>query len=196
MGPYYVTALITLLGPVVSTLGAASRTRTQRRIGSGPRSGEMIPVLTDTHVTGVLVHASGVLSTLYMSFDTVATRAPRIEVHGEAASLGVPDPNNFEGDVLLRRLGSTDWEVLPVSAGYVGSARGIGVHDLATTPPNAEHRASGSLAFHVLDVMESLLRSASTGCAVAVQSRCERPPAVSLQTPGMEQPSAGDANAV
>jgi predicted dehydrogenase len=184
MGPYYITALITLLGPVVSTVGAASRTRLRRTIASGPRSGETIPVLTDTHVTGVLVHASGALSTLYMSFDTVATRAPRIEVHGELGSLEVPDPNNFEGDVLLRTISGTDWDVLPVSAGYVGSSRGVGVHDLATTPPDEEPRAGGSIAFHALDVMESVLRSASGGCAVQVQSRCERPAAVLLQTLG------------
>lgn len=180
MGPYYITALITMLGPVVSVIGAASRTRDKRTIGSGPRAGEAIPVLIDTHVSGVLVHASGVLSTLYMSFDTVATRAERLEVHGDEGSLIVPDPNNFEGDVCLRRVTGKEWEVLPVSAGYIGSSRGYGVHDLATTLPGEEHRAGGALAFHVLDVMESLLRSAHESVAVTVLSRCERPAAVPL----------------
>ena len=69
MGPYYVTALVTLLGPVVSVIGAASQTRDTRTIGSGPRAGEVIPVAVDTHVTGVLQHESGVLSTITMSFD-------------------------------------------------------------------------------------------------------------------------------
>src|SRR5699024_2168337 len=73
MGPYYIHALVTLLGPVRAVIGASSRQRPERTIGSGPRAGEAIPVSTDTHVTGVLVHDSGVLSTLVMSFDAVAT---------------------------------------------------------------------------------------------------------------------------
>jgi predicted dehydrogenase len=122
-----------------------------------------------------------VLSTIYMSFDTVATRSSPIEVHGEAGSLVVPDPNRFDGDVLLRTLAGKDWETLPVSAGYVGSSRGFGVHDLAITTAEEEPRAGGKLAFHVLDVMEALLRSAHEARAIAIQSRCERPPAVPLQ---------------
>jgi predicted dehydrogenase len=183
MGPYYITALVTMLGPVVSATGAASRSRANRTIGSGPRQGQLIPVSTDTHVTGVLAHASGVLSTLYMSFDTVATQSARLEVHGEAGSLVVPDPNRFDGDVLLRRLASRDrdWDPLPVSAGYVGSSRGIGVHDLAGTDTHEEPRAGGKLAFHVLDVMESLLRSAHEARVITVQSGCERPAPVPLQ---------------
>jgi len=180
MGPYYISALITMLGPVVSVVGASSRSRPQRAIGSGPRRGQAIPVLVDTHVSGVLVHASGVLSTIYMSFDTIATRAPRLEVHGDAGSLIAPDPNTFEGDVLLRTADSQDWEVLPVSAGYIGSSRGYGVHDLAITPPGEEPRAGGALALHVVDVMESLLRSAHETITITVQSRCERPSAVLL----------------
>src|SRR5690606_25384754 len=102
MGPYYVTALISLLGPVASVIGAASALRSERTIGSGARAGEVIPVNNvDTHVTGVLVHESGALSTLVMSFDAVGSKASRIEVHGETGSLIVPDPNNFDGETLL-----------------------------------------------------------------------------------------------
>jgi predicted dehydrogenase len=180
MGPYYVSALVTLLGPVASVIGAASHTRSSRTIGTGPRAGETVPVSTDSHVTGVLVHESGALSTLVMSFDAVATQSANLEVHGETGSLIVPDPNHFDGDVKLRTLAGGDWEMLPVSAGYVESARGYGLHDLARTPRGAEPRAGGNLAFHVLDVMESVLESAALGQAVGVASSCERPPAVPL----------------
>lgn len=185
MGPYYVTALVTLLGPVVSVTGAASHTRSERVIGSGPRAGERIPVTTDTHVTGVLTHESGALSTLVMSFDAVATHSANIEVHGSLGTLAVPDPNHFDGDTRVHRLGGDRWETLPVSAGYVDSGRGYGIADLAATleteGPAAEPRAGGTLAFHVLDVMESLLESAHGGRAVAVGSRAERPSAVVLE---------------
>lgn len=180
MGPYYVSALVTLLGPVKSVIGAASHTRDSRTIGSGPRAGEEIPVSTDTHVSGVLIHESGALSTVIMSFDAVATQAANIEIHGETGSLIVPDPNHFAGDVKLRRLGGDSWETLPVSGGYVAGARGIGLHDLAATPAGQETRAGGALAFHALEVMESVLRSAHTGQLVNITSTCARPEAVPL----------------
>jgi predicted dehydrogenase len=180
MGPYYLTTLVTLLGPITQVTGAASRARTQRGIGSGPRAGQTIPVLVDTHVTGVLTHESGVLSTILMSFDVVATRSAPIEVHGSGASLVVPDPNRFAGDVLLRRLGDEHWRTLPESAGYRDAGRGYGLADLAATPRDREPRAGGLLALHVLDVMESLLTSARSGRAVEVHSTCQRPPAVAL----------------
>lgn len=179
MGPYYVTALITMLGPVARVIGAASHTRNTRTIKSGPRAGETIDVTVDTHVTGVLIHESGVLSTLVMSFDAAASRASNIEVHGSQASLVVPDPNVFDGDVSIHRV-DQEWETLPVSAGYRDAGRGYGIADLASTPAGQPIRASGDLALHVLDVMVSLLRSAEDGVAVTVASTCERPAAVPL----------------
>ncbi|WP_454856574.1 Gfo/Idh/MocA family protein [Promicromonospora soli] len=179
MGPYYVTTLVTLLGPVVSVVGAASHTRATREIGSGPRAGTVIPVDVDTHVTGVLRHASGALSTLVMSFDSVATRASSIEVHGQTGSLVVPDPNGFDGDVQLHELGGA-WRTLPPSAGYRDAGRGYGVVDLAATPPGVPARANGDVAYHVLDIMTSLLAASASGTTVAIESTCERPAAVPL----------------
>ena len=177
MGPYYVTALVTLLGPVLDVVGATSRHRAVRTIGSGPRAGAQIPVSVDTHVTAILRHVGGALSTLVMSFDAVASQAPRIEVHGERASLVVPDPNGFAGDVLLRELGSADWALLPPSAGYAGGGRGIGLIDLAAASGAGPRpiRASGQLAFHVLDVIESVIAAAADGAVVGVGSTCQRP---------------------
>ncbi|GIH20645.1 Gfo/Idh/MocA family protein [Rugosimonospora africana] len=185
MGPYYLTALVTLLGPVTTVVGAASRARAERVIGSGPRTGQAVPVLIDTHVTGVLIHRSGALSTLLMSFDGVATRAAPIEVHGSTASLMVPDPNKFDGEVRLRGLDDTDWRPVPTSAGYLDAGRGYGLADLAATPRSGrsgteQPRAGAAIAFHVLDVMESLLASAGSGQAVTVRSTCPRPAAVPL----------------
>ena len=184
MGPYYVTALVTMLGPVSRVIGAASHTRSTRTIKSGPRAGEVIDVDVDTHVSGVLVHASGVLSTLVMSFDAAATRASNIELHGSDASLVVPDPNYFDGEVSIQRV-DEEWRTLPVSAGYRDAARGYGMVDLAATPQDQPIRANGDLGLHVLDVMLSLLQSAEEGVAVGVSTTCERPAAVPLgEAPG------------
>ncbi|WP_249998329.1 Gfo/Idh/MocA family protein [Actinoplanes sp. M2I2] len=177
MGPYYLTALVHLLGPIVAVTGASSRRRSTRVIGSGPRAGEVIPVSVDTHVTGVLHHADGALSTITTSFDAVRTTAAPIEVHGETGTLAVPDPNLFAGDVRLFELGATEWRTVEPSAGYADAARGIGLLDMLTTPAP---RAGGTLALHVLDAMTSLLRSADEGRRIELTTTTERPDPVPL----------------
>lgn len=180
MGPYYVTALVQILGPVVRVTGAASRLRDCRTIGSGPRTGQTVEVGVDTHVTGVLEHANGALSTLIMSFDSVASSAASIEVHGTEASLHVPDPNQFTGDVRVHPLGADAWETVAPSAGYADAARGIGLLDFVRTPPGLPSRASGALGLHVLDVMTSLLESAKLGKRITLTTTAQRPDAVPL----------------
>lgn len=129
----------------------------------------------DTHVTGVLRHAGGALTTLVMSFDIQAARLPRIEVHGTGGSLSVPDPNRFDGPVELHR-STGGWKTLPVSAGSPGAARGLGLADLARALAEGRpHRASAELARHVLDVMLTLLDAAREGRALPVASSCARP---------------------
>ncbi|WP_104821427.1 Gfo/Idh/MocA family protein [Kitasatospora sp. MMS16-BH015] len=182
MGPYHLTALVTLLGPVRRVTGLAARPTERRTIATGPRAGTTFPVEVDTHVTGVLEHESGALSTLLMSFDVWGGRLPHIELYGSAGSLSVPDPNDFEGPVGLRRAGEPGWESVPVLAGHRGAGRGCGLLDLAEALAAGEpHRAGGELAYHVLDTMESLLTAAATGRAVTVASSCARPAAVPLQ---------------
>jgi predicted dehydrogenase len=180
MGPYYISALAHLLGPVTAVVGSASRMRDERVIGSGPRAGERIPVDVDTHVTAILEHAGGALSTLTTSFDSVRTSASPIEVHGESGSLSVPDPNMFSGEVLLCPLGSREWEAVGDRAGYIDAARGIGLLDMLAAPTTADVRASGRLALHTLEVMTAVLASAHTGTRLSVESTVERPALVPL----------------
>lgn len=159
MGPYYLTALVHLLGPVRRVTGHSSRPRAQRTIGDGPRAGTTFDVTVDTHVTGVLEHTSGALTTLIMSFDTWATRLPFLEVYGATGSLSLPDPNHFAGDVAVATAARPGWTVLPPSAGYTDGGRGVGLLDLAgALAGNRAHRAAADVALHVLDVMESVLR--------------------------------------
>jgi predicted dehydrogenase len=182
MGPYYLTTLVHLLGPVSAVSGAASRTRSERTIRTGPRAGETIPVGVDSHVTGFLQHLDGAISTVVMSFDGAGTAAPPIEIHGEEGSLQLPDPNFFDGTVRRRRAGGADWEALDPSAGYAEAGRGIGLIDFVTAE---RPRADGAMAMHILEVMEGLLRSATSGQRVAIGSTLERPDRVPL-TPRAE----------
>ncbi|GGM25553.1 Gfo/Idh/MocA family protein [Dactylosporangium sucinum] len=177
MGPYYLTALVHLLGPVRRVTGMASTPRPTRTTLDGLE----FPVDVATHVTGVLEHASGALTTLMMSFDAWTGQLPRIEVYGTEGTLNVPDPNGFAGDVHRFTGAAQEWAVLPELAGYRDAARGYGVADLARSlREGTQPRASADLAYHVLDVMESLLAAAATGTATTVTSTCAVPPPVPL----------------
>ncbi|MFK4104762.1 Gfo/Idh/MocA family protein [Streptomyces sp. NPDC019531] len=183
MGPYYLSSLVHLLGPVRAVIGASSRLRAERVIGSGPRAGERIPVEVDSHVSGVLEHEGGALTTITTSFDGVATTAAPIEVHGETGTLTVPDPNNFDGEVRLLGLGEPEWRTLPPSAGYVGAARGVGLLDFVAADGQRAPRAGGELALHVLETMTALLRSSAEGRRIELSTSVRRPVLVPLTPP-------------
>ncbi|MGW6195247.1 Gfo/Idh/MocA family protein [Kribbella sp. NPDC055110] len=181
MGPYYVTSLVTLLGPVVRVTARAGRAKQQRTIHTGPRAGTVFDVEVPTHVTGVLEHESGALTTVLMSFDVWAGRLPRIEVHGTDGSLSVPDPNGFDGTVEIVTPAQREWTEVPVAGGYAGAGRGVGVADMARALRTGEpHRATGELAYHVLDVLESFVDSAVQDQPLDVASTVTRPAAVPL----------------
>ncbi|WP_129336720.1 Gfo/Idh/MocA family protein [Cellulomonas endophytica] len=183
MGPYYLTSLVHLLGPVASVTGVAAGLRASRTIASGPRAGESVPVEVATHVAGTLLHVGGAVSTVTMSFDGAGTRARPIEVHGEEGSLAVPDPNTFAGDV-ERFVPGGDWEVLPPSAGFVEASRGVGLLEMVGAAglggAPATPRAGGELALHVTELMAGLLRSADEGRRVDLTTAPDRPDLVPL----------------
>ncbi|WP_260855912.1 Gfo/Idh/MocA family protein [Curtobacterium sp. 9128] len=176
MGPYYLTSLVTFFGPVARVSGAATRSTRQRTIATGPAAGTPIPVDVDTHVTAVLEHVSGVVSTVTVSFEVWATRAPLFEVTGTAGTLAVPDPNRFSDTVEVATAADRTFRELPVTAGYADAGRGYGLADMAhAIATDRPHRASGSLAFHVLEVMEAITTAAHAHAVVEVGSRVERP---------------------
>jgi len=176
MGPYYVTDLINLLGPVASVVGVGTRTRRERLITSEPLAGSRIPVEVPTHVTGVLTFVGGATVSMTMSFDVSRHRHGPIEVYGESGSLIVPDPNHFGGKVEVATA-AEDWREVPVRRAYAdGNYRILGLADMARAIRTGRpHRASGDLAFHVLEVMEAFQKSSESGAAVAIASRPERP---------------------
>ncbi|MEV8436124.1 Gfo/Idh/MocA family oxidoreductase [Actinosynnema sp. NPDC051121] len=186
MGPYYITALVHLLGPVRAVIGAAGRLRSERVIRSGPRAGQRVPVEVHSHVSGVLEHVNGALSTITTSFDGVTTTAAPIEVHGETGTLAVPDPNHFDGETRLFPLDGAGWQTLPPSAGYEGAGRGVGLLDLIAADGHRPPRAGGELALHVLETMTAVLRAADEGRRIELTTTVERPAPVPL-TPVQER---------
>jgi len=142
MGPYYLSAMITLLGPIARVSGAARITFPERTITSQPHFGETIVVETPTHVVGTLEFANGAIGTLLTSFDMWAANLPRIEIYGSEGSLSVPDPNTFGGPVQLWRP-DTQWQAVALTHGYSENSRGLGVADMAaasTSPASASGR--------------------------------------------------------
>lgn len=180
MGVYYLTALVTLLGPIAEVSAMSSRLRTERLVPeSGPRAGEVLPVEIDTYVAATLRHDSGAISTLIVSFDTIASQLPRIEVYGSAASLDVPDPNQFANPVGISRNRQEPFAYVSDLGGYPDAGRGYGLADMARAiRDGAPHRQSAELGFHVHEVMERIAEASEAGSTVQVVSRCERPAAV------------------
>ena len=176
MGPYYVTALVNLLGPVARVAGLVSRPRATRTITSEPLKGTSIPVEVATHVAGTLEFVSGPLVTIAMSFDVPNHRHRPIELYGTERAMAVPDPNYFGGQIEVAGP-KEEWRVVATEHAYAdGNYRIIGVAEMAhAIRANRPHRASGELAFHVLEVMEAFQRSSDTGTAVTIASRPERP---------------------
>ena len=176
MGPYYITDLVNLLGPVESVVGVATQTRSERVITSQPLQGTRIPVHVATHVTGILRFAGGAAVTLTMSFDVAKHKHTPIELYGEAGSLIVPDPNYFGGKIEFAAPGE-EWREIPMAHAYAdGNYRILGVADMAQAiRENRPHRASGALAFHVLEVMEAFQTSSDAGMPIRISSRPERP---------------------
>ncbi len=175
-GPYYLTALIHLLGPIKRVTGLARASFPERIAGHAAIRGQRIRVQVPTHVIGALEFASGPLGTLVTSFDIVGHEQPCLEIYGSEATLSVPDPNGFGGTVRRLRRGRDEWEALPLTYGYADNSRGLGVADLARAVRTGRpHRASGALAFHVLDLMHAIVEAAQAGRAVELDSQCERP---------------------
>ena len=184
MGPYYLTALVTLLGPVKRVVGAARITFPERLITSQPLYGTKIRVNTPTHVVGILEFASGAIGTIITSFDVQATALPPIEVYGSQGTLAVPDPNGFGGPVRVCKARSEEWREVPLTHGYTQNSRGIGVADMAHALRTGQpHRANGELAFHVLDIMQALHESAQEGRYMELTSTCVRPQPLPLGLP-------------
>ncbi|HXR64450.1 MAG TPA: Gfo/Idh/MocA family oxidoreductase [Ktedonobacteraceae bacterium] len=179
MGPYYLTALIAMMGPVQRVSSSTRVTFPERLITSQPHAGEIIKVNTPTHIAGTLDFANGAIATLITSFDIWHHNLPNIEIYGTEGSLRVPDPNTFGGPVLLRRMDEAEWREIPLTRGYTDNSRGIGLADMAySLRTGTPHRANETLAYHVLDIMQTLHESAQAGRHITLDSTCSRPAAL------------------
>lgn len=176
MGPYYVTCLVNMLGPVRSVMGSVAAAYETRKVGSGPKAGQTINVNVPTHISGLLEFESGASVSITTSFDVLKHGHNHIEIYGTKGSMVVADPNRFEGDILVAE-GRGEWTLVPQQHLYGdGNYRILGLADLAHAIASGRpHRASLQLSLHVLEIMQEIVHSAESGHRISLRHRCERP---------------------
>ncbi len=176
MGPYYLTTLVSILGPIHRVCSSAKITHATRTITSKPKYGETIIVEVPTFITSILDFKSGATGTLITSFDTCGSRLPSIEIYGTAGSISLPDPNTFSGPVSLKREGQAEWKEIPLGYGYTENSRGLGLSDMANALLHGgTHRANAEMAMHVLDVMQGIHEASESGKYFIPESSCNIP---------------------
>jgi len=203
MGVYYITALVSLLGPVKRVMGNTKKYFDKRTITSQPRYGEKITVRTDTHITGIMEFKSNVTAIIMMSFDVWDPCLPRMEIYGREGTIYIHDadplggPNIFGGRIYIRRGKDSDWkgfptqmlanemsrkehmsplDEIPLVSGYTGNIRGIGLADMAyAIRSGRQNRANGDMALHVLEVILGFAGSHKMGSYFELESTCHRP---------------------
>lgn len=176
MGPYYLTALVFLIGPAVMVSGCTRTTFLERTITSEPLSGTVIRPEVPTHYAGIIQFENEAICTIVQSFDVWGAQLPRIEIYGSEGSLSVPDPNTFGGPVALLKGGQREWQEIPLThSDQVQRSVGLAEMAYALGQEGLDHRVNGDLAYHVLEIMSLFKESSDQGKHLAVESTCERP---------------------
>ena len=171
MGPYYMTALVHLLGRAKAVNGFVKKTFDVRPILNQAKMGVPMPVEVPTHEAGTILFESGVIASFTASFDTYADRSDEIIIYGTEGTLRVPDPNTFGGDVLLLRPDSNTYEKIPLLTRYTENSRALGLADMAKAiETGRDHRAHYSQQLHVVELMSSFRKSSETGMTVQLET--------------------------
>ncbi len=183
MGPYYITALVNLIGGIRRVSGSTRITFPTRTITSKPKHGQTINVETPTHISGTMDFDNGAIGHITTSFDVFANDMPNIVIYGSAGTLIVPDPNGFGGEPLIKRAGEQEFQPVPLTHGFSENARGVGVLDMAyAIRGNKKPRASGELAHHVLEVMHAFEKSSTLEKHIHLTTHTEKPEAMAPDT--------------
>ena len=195
LGPYYITALVNMLGPAESVTAVTAKGFETRTYGPEVadeykdkyKPFDQYPVNVTTHLTGIIKFKCGAIITVITSFDCYNHGHSPIEIYGTEGSMQVPDPNIFGGKIRIFKPGYEDWKEIPLTHGYTENSRSIGAADMAYALRSGRpHRANGELANHVLEIMLSFDKSSEAGKEIILQTTCARPEALPLGlTPGM-----------
>jgi predicted dehydrogenase len=182
LGPYYLTLLVSLLGPVTTVSAMAAIGTPTRRFTAPDRVADAVEVTVPTHLSASLQFGSGVIGTVVASFDVWDTTLPYVEIYGDEGTMALGNPDVYDWPVRIKRRSDADWSDLPpLHSGSLARSevdyrlRGIGILDLARATDGAPHRASGALGAHVLEGLAAFRTSAAHGRTVQLTSSVERP---------------------
>ena len=194
MGPYYLTALVNLLGPAKYVTSICNYNTKKRIIGIGPKKGKKIKVECPTTYFSTIKFHNGTIIRLTLSFDVISHLRNHIELYGEKGSLIVPDPNMFGGSVLLSKKLGNKWKKYKTNKMVLGKInirtqssranesptnanyRGVGLAEMIHSIKNKkEHRCNGNLSLHVLNIIEGIHKSAKNGKRFNIKTTCKKP---------------------
>lgn len=178
MGPYYITALVHLLGPVKELCAVTTRAFDERIATCKEQFGKLLPVSVPTHSSGTLVFHSGAVVTVTISFDVHQHGHSPLELYGTEGSLKVPDPNTFDGPLEVWTPTTKAWTPQALAFPYSENSRSIGAADMAyaiLSGGTRRHRTSGALAYHALEVMHAFEKSSKLGQRVGIESKPDQP---------------------
>ena len=194
MGPYYLTALVNLLGPAKKVTGSIVNGVKRRTIGIGPKKNKTFKVECPTTYLSTIIFENGTVIRLTLSFDVIAHQRNHIELYGDKGSMIVPDPNMFGGSVYVCKKLGKPWKEYktnkmplgrinirtqssranesPTNANY----RGAGLAEMAYAIENKKiNKCNGELSLHVLDIIQSTMKASITGIPQKIKTKCKIP---------------------
>ena len=200
MGPYYLTALVNLLGPAKKVSGSIVKGVKKRTIGIGPRKNKTFKVQCPTTYLSTITFQNGTVVRLTLSFDVIAHQKNHIELYGKKASMIVPDPNMFGGSVYVCKKFGDIWKEYKTNKMLLGKInirsqssranesstnanyRGVGLAEMAYSIENKKvNKCNGELSLHVLDIIQSTMKACKTGTAQSIKTTCKKPQPFSLK---------------
>lgn len=175
MGPYYITALINLLGRVDCVSGMVKASYPERPILSEKKYGNIMKVEVPTYIMGTMRFDSGVIANVFTTFDVTYQQSAKLEVYGSEGTLTIPDPNCFDGKVILHRGRRQEPVQMPRIFNYSDNSRGLGLADMAKALlTGRKYRANCDQQLHVVEIMTAFHTSSEKNTFITIESDFER----------------------
>ena len=194
MGPYYLTALVNLLGPAKKVTGSIMEGVKRRIIGIGPKKNKTFKVECPTTYLSTIQFKNGTIIRLTLSFDVIAHQRNHIELYGSKGSMIVPDPNMFGGSVYVCNKLGDPWKEYKTNKMHLGKInirsqssranesptnanyRGAGLAEMAYSIENKKiNKCNGELSLHVLDIIQSTMKACKTNKPQVIKTTCKKP---------------------
>ena len=194
MGPYYITALVNLLGPAKKVSGRIINGSKYRTIGIGPKKGRKFKVNCPTTYLSTITFKNNTVIRLTLSFDVIAHQRNHIELYGEKGSMIVPDPNMFGGSVFTCKKLGDNWKEFKTTKMHLGKInirtqssraneaptnanyRGAGLSEMAySIEKKRKHLCNGEISLHVLDIITSIMKASKSGVNQSINTDCVKP---------------------